>query len=47
MLEIKQAGAATIAQDKKTSVLIGMPHETIKLGGIDKILPLNDIARQL
>jgi two-component system chemotaxis response regulator CheB len=44
MLEMKQAGAATIAQDEKTSVVFGMPKEAIKLGGVDKVLPLEDIA---
>jgi two-component system, chemotaxis family, protein-glutamate methylesterase/glutaminase len=44
MLEMKQAGAATIAQDEKTSVVFGMPQEAIKLGGVDKVLPLEAIA---
>ncbi len=44
MLEMKQAGAITIAQDEKTCVVFGMPNEAIKLGGVDKILPLDAIA---
>lgn len=44
MLEMKQAGAFTLAQDEKTSVVFGMPQEAIKLGGVDKVLPLGDIA---
>ncbi len=44
MLEMKQAGAVTIAQDEKTCVVFGMPNEAIKLGGVDKILPLDGIA---
>ena len=44
MLEMKQAGALTIAQDEKTCVVFGMPNEAIKLGGADKVLPLNAIA---
>ncbi|MGB5157684.1 MAG: chemotaxis response regulator protein-glutamate methylesterase [Desulfobacterales bacterium] len=47
MLEIKQTGAATIAQDEQTSVVFGMPHEAIKLGGVDKILPLSNIAQHV
>ncbi len=47
MLEIKQAGAATIAQDEKTSVVFGMPQEAIKRGGVDKVLPLIDIAQHV
>ncbi|MBU2493463.1 MAG: chemotaxis response regulator protein-glutamate methylesterase [Bacteroidetes bacterium] len=44
MLELKEAGAFTIAQDEKTSVVFGMPNEAIKLGGVNKILPLGSIA---
>jgi two-component system chemotaxis response regulator CheB len=44
MLEMKQAGAVTIAQDEATSVVFGMPNEAIKRGAVDKILPLQDIA---
>jgi two-component system, chemotaxis family, protein-glutamate methylesterase/glutaminase len=44
LLEMKQAGANTIAQDEATSVVFGMPAEAIKLGGVDQILPLSDIA---
>jgi two-component system chemotaxis response regulator CheB len=31
MLEMKQAGAMTIAQDEATCVVFGMPKEAIKL----------------
>ncbi len=44
MLEMKQAGAYTIAQDEASCVVFGMPNEAIKLGGVDKILPLEAIA---
>jgi two-component system chemotaxis response regulator CheB len=44
MLEMKQAGAATIAQDEATCVVFGMPKEAIKLGGVDKVLPLHAVA---
>ena len=44
MLEMKQAGAATIAQDEATSVVFGMPNEAIKRGAVDAILPLPAIA---
>ena len=44
MLEMKQAGAATIAQDEATSVVFGMPQEAIKRGAVDRILALKDIA---
>lgn len=44
MLEMKNAGAKTLAQDEKSCVVFGMPNEAIKLGGVDKILPLDKIA---
>ena len=44
MLEMKQAGATTIAQDEATCVVFGMPKEAIKLNAVDKILPLESIA---
>jgi two-component system chemotaxis response regulator CheB len=44
MLEMKQAGAATIAQDEATSVIFGMPKEAIERGAVDTILPLPEIA---
>ena len=44
--EMKDAGAATIAQDEATSVVFGMPQEAIKRGGVDKVLPLDRISRE-
>jgi two-component system chemotaxis response regulator CheB len=44
MLEMKQAGAKTIAQDEATCVVFGMPKEAIKLGAADKVLPLQSVA---
>lgn len=44
MLEMKQAGAYNIAQSEDTCVVFGMPKEAIKLGAVDKILPLEEIA---
>jgi two-component system chemotaxis response regulator CheB len=44
MLAMKQAGAFTIAQDEASCVVFGMPKEAIKLGGVDQVVPLGDIA---
>jgi two-component system chemotaxis response regulator CheB len=44
MLEMKQAGAVTIAQDEATCVVFGMPKEAIKRSAVDKILPLQSVA---
>jgi two-component system, chemotaxis family, protein-glutamate methylesterase/glutaminase len=44
---LKAAGAHTIAQDEATSVVFGMPRAAIELGAVDRVLPLDDIARAL
>ncbi len=44
MLEMKQAGATTIAQDEATCVVFGMPNEAIKRNAVDRILPLEAVA---
>ena len=44
LLEMKQAGAATIAQDEATCVVFGMPCEAIKRGAAQKVLPIQEIA---
>ncbi len=43
--EMREAGAATIAQDEKTCVVFGMPAEAIRMGAAQKVLPLQGIAR--
>lgn len=45
MLEMKEAGAATIAQDEASCVVFGMPKVAIELGGVDKVVPLSKIAQ--
>lgn len=45
MLEMKEAGAVTIAQDEDTCVVFGMPNEAIKRNAVDRVLPLPSIAR--
>ncbi|CAM3209299.1 MULTISPECIES: protein-glutamate methylesterase/protein-glutamine glutaminase [Sphingomonas] len=47
LLEMKQAGARTFAQDEATSVVFGMPKEAIARGAHDKIIPLSSVAREL
>jgi two-component system chemotaxis response regulator CheB len=47
LLEMKNAGAYTIAQDEHSCVVFGMPKEAIKLSAVDKVVPLNDIANQI
>ncbi len=45
--EMHQAGAKTVAQDEATCVVFGMPKEAIKFGGVDKIVPLEQLAREI
>jgi len=45
LLEMKQAGAVTIAQNEESCVVFGMPKEAIKKNAVDKGVPLDDIAR--
>jgi len=44
MLEMKLAGAMTIAQDEASCVVFGMPKEAIKHDAVHKVLPLHAIA---
>jgi two-component system chemotaxis response regulator CheB len=44
MLEMKQAGATTIAQNEATCVVFGMPNEAIKRNAVGKVLPLESVA---
>ena len=47
LLEMKQAGARTVAQDEASSVVFGMPKEAIARGAADRVVPLGSIAREL
>lgn len=47
MRELHDAGAYTIAQDEASCVVFGMPNEAIKLGGVDLVLGLGDIAQEV
>ena len=44
LLELKQAGGLTLAQDEKTSVVFGMPGEAVRRGAALDVLPLTDLA---
>jgi two-component system chemotaxis response regulator CheB len=44
LLEIKQAGGMTVAQDEATSVVFGMPGEAIRLGAATRVLSLGEIG---
>lgn len=45
LLAMRERGAATLAQDEASCVVYGMPREAVKLGAVQRILPLSDIAK--
>ncbi|WP_416666684.1 chemotaxis-specific protein-glutamate methyltransferase CheB [Egbenema bharatensis] len=47
MQAIAESGGYTIAQDEATSVVFGMPREAIKLGAVQRVLPIQTIAPTL
>jgi two-component system chemotaxis response regulator CheB len=47
LLQMREAGAWTIAQDEATSVVFGMPREAIELGAARQVLPIGAIAGAL
>jgi two-component system chemotaxis response regulator CheB len=44
---IKKSDGKTCAQDQMTSVIYGMPRAAVEAGGIDEVLPLDEIASWL
>jgi two-component system chemotaxis response regulator CheB len=47
LLQLRQAGARTIAQDEDSCVVFGMPKVAIELGGAEEVLNLIDIPRRM
>jgi two-component system, chemotaxis family, protein-glutamate methylesterase/glutaminase len=47
LLEMRQAGARTFAQDEASCVVFGMPKVAIDLGGVDRIAPLDQLAGEV
>ena len=45
LLKMREAGAGTVAQDEKSCVVFGMPKEAIKVGAVDKVVPLQLITK--
>jgi two-component system chemotaxis response regulator CheB len=44
LYEMKEAGAATIAQDEASCIVFGMPKEAICRGAVSFVVPLEQIA---
>jgi two-component system chemotaxis response regulator CheB len=47
LLQMRRAGARTIAQDEASCVVFGMPREAIQLGAAERVLSLGSIAASL
>src|SRR5690606_39716410 len=47
LLEMRQAGARTVAQDEASCVVYGMPKEAVKRGAAEKSLPLSAIGDEI
>lgn len=47
MLNMRNAGAKTIAQDEQSCVVFGMPKEAIALGAAQSIVPLTSVASEM
>ena len=47
LMEMRQTGAATIAQDEASCVVFGMPKEAIGRGAVDEVVSLPEIPAKL
>ncbi len=47
LLEMRHAGAKTVAQDEASCVVYGMPKEAVKRGGVEKTVTLNAIGAEI
>jgi two-component system chemotaxis response regulator CheB len=47
LLEMRKAGAATVAQNEETCVVFGMPKEAIALGAAERVAPLQALSSEI
>jgi len=47
LLEMRRAGARTVAQNEETCVVYGMPKEAVKRGAVEKTIALDDVAAEI
>ncbi|WP_395702311.1 chemotaxis response regulator protein-glutamate methylesterase [Aquabacterium sp.] len=47
LLEMREAGARTVAQDEASCVVYGMPREAVKRGAVERSVPLAAIDREI
>ncbi len=47
LLEMKQAGAYTLAQDEASCVVFGMPRAAIQMGAVDEVMDIHKISKKM
>jgi two-component system chemotaxis response regulator CheB len=47
LLNMRQSGARTVAEDESSAVVFGMPKEAIDIDAAEKVAPLSDIAKTM
>lgn len=47
LLEMRNVGAQTLAQDEESCVVYGMPKEAVKRGAVEKTIPLHAVAGEI
>jgi chemotaxis response regulator CheB len=47
LLEMRRMGARTLAQDRDSSTVYGMPRAALEIGAVDVGTPLNRIAEAI
>jgi two-component system chemotaxis response regulator CheB len=47
LLEMRKAGAHTVAQDEQSCVVYGMPKEAVKRGAVERTVALSALAREI
>jgi two-component system chemotaxis response regulator CheB len=47
LLNMREAGGRTLAQDEASCVVFGMPMEAIRCGAAEKVVPIEQIAREM
>ncbi|MBQ5947352.1 chemotaxis response regulator protein-glutamate methylesterase [Massilia sp. ST3] len=47
LLDMRKAGARTLAQDEASCVVYGMPKEAVKRGGVERSVALEGIAKEI
>jgi two-component system chemotaxis response regulator CheB len=44
---IKKRKGQCLAESEESAVVFGMPQEAIRIGAVDKVLPLNKMAEEI